>query len=527
MSMSAISIQAFFKKELPTSPRIAPADKWPRKDDGFTKEEIDAGHNPLDRPWNPSEDYENVCIGDVQLGPTRIRFTGRIVNYVPAFLDSKKTYSRPAHQLIITDDTGAIGVSLVPIGIPVSRLVIGQLVTVWASWIGTAAGSNHGNIPFVTMYTPINPADIGTKQFIQFLRHTPENQRLCRVPLEYDGHGQTSRLLPGLMTLGQYLKTGHDTQGARIIVCIKGLGVSKRIMIQERTKEAELLEVSVCDDTASCVLTLWEDKARSAKLWKPNETILLLTNPKFVPPRDTKLLPTTASISLNYNTLVDVDPNFQDANWLREWVAKRVERDAVFLPFPEGVWDAEVAVHGPVRPLFTLAEVDDFARADPATEFTGKLNLTVLGISLLELRRRKMMFCTECCGVPLYANQPSATCKNCMGQQDLVINARIMGTLADETGCIVQGKLVWSDQAWGELFFPAVAPNPPGPMPEKADAAKTSPAAIFKAAPRRYLATMEISGLRTLEEQILYARLTLTFGWSPFVKRLCVLGVEW
>ncbi|KAK2019369.1 hypothetical protein LZ32DRAFT_548664 [Colletotrichum eremochloae] len=525
--MSATSIQAFYKKEPPTSPRTAPADRWPRKDDGFTQAEINYGHNPLDRPWNPSEDYETVCIGDIQLGPTRIRFTGRIVNYAPAFLDIKKTYSRPAHQLIITDDTGAIGVSLVPIGIPVSRLVIGQLVTVWASWIGTAVGSNHGNIPFVTMYTPINPADVGTKQFIQFLPHTTENQGLCRVPLEYDDHGQKPKLLSGLMTLRQYLKTGHDIRGARIIVCIKGFGARKRIKMQERTKEAELLEVSVCDDTTSCVLTLWEDKASSAKLWKPNETILLLTNPKFVPPRDIKPLPTSACISLNYNTLVDVDPNFQDANWLREWVAKRVEREAVFFPFPEGVWNAEVAINGPIRPLFTLAEVDDFARADPATDFTGKLNLTVLGINLLELHRRKMMFCMECCGVPLYANKPSATCKNCMKQQSLVLNARVMGTLADETGCITQGKLVWGDQAWGELFFPTVEPTPAIPVLETVGVARTFPAPTFQTAPLRKLATMETSGLRILEEQILYARLTLTFGWSPFVKRLCVLGVEW
>ncbi|KAK1983259.1 hypothetical protein LZ30DRAFT_748764 [Colletotrichum cereale] len=507
-----ISIQAFYKKELPTAPEAAPTDRWPRKDNGFTQAEINAGNHPLDRPWNPSEDYESVCIGDIQLGPTRIRFTGRIVNYAPAFLDTKKTYSRPAHQLIVTDDTGAIGVSLVPIGIPVSRLVIGQLVTVWASWIGTAAGSNHGNIPFVTMYTPINPADVGTKQFIQFLPHTPENQRLCRVPLEYDDRGQKPKLLPGLMTLGQYLKTGHDTRGARVIVCIKGFGARKRIVMQQRTKEAELFEVSVCDDTASCVLTLWEDKTSSAKLWKPNETVLLLTNPKFVPPRDTKTIPTSAGISLSYNTLVDVDPDFQDANWLREWITNRFKKEAVFLPFPEGVWNAEVAVHGPVRPLFTLAEVDEFARADPAIEFTGKLNLTVLGINLLELHRRKMMFCLECCGVPLYANQPSATCKNCMKQQDLVLNARVMGTLADETGCITQGKLVWSEQAWGELFFPAVESSPPNPVPETADVAKTSPASTFQAAPRRDLATMEASGLRMLEEQILYSRLTLTLG---------------
>ena len=33
--------------------------------------------------------------------------------------------------------------------------------------------------------------------------------------------------------------------------------------------------------------------------------------------------------------------------------------------------------------------------------------------------------------------------------------------------------------------------------------------------------------LKDLEERLLYSRVTLTFGWSAEVKRLCVLGVEW
>lgn len=75
----------------------------------------------------------------------------------------------------------------------------------------------------------------------------------------------------------------------------------------------------------------------------------------------------------------------------------RVKKECICIPFPKDVWDAEVAVHGPIRPLFTLAEVDEFARADPAMDFTGKLCLTVLGLDLLGLYRRKMLCCIEWC----------------------------------------------------------------------------------------------------------------------------------
>ncbi|GKT50363.1 uncharacterized protein ColSpa_10544 [Colletotrichum spaethianum] len=88
-----------------------------------------------------------------------------------------------------------------------------------------------------------------------------------------------------------------------------------------------------------------------------------------------------------------------------------------------------------------------------------------------------------------------------------------MGTLADETGCITQGKLVWTDQAWSELFFPANESNgTPSPLLETADEAETSPAPTVPAALWRELAMMETNGLRVLEEKILYARFMLTFG---------------
>ncbi|KAL2877358.1 hypothetical protein SGCOL_007297 [Colletotrichum sp. CLE4] len=356
---------------------------------------MESGHHPLDRIWNPSEEYLEVRIGQIEPGPNRICFTGRVVNYTPALLDSKNNYSRPAHQLIVVDGTGAIAVKVIPIGIPASLLVIGQLVTIWATWVGSTGGSHHASMPYVTTYTPINPVDVGTRQFIQFLPDTVENQQLYRTPLECDQGKQDPKPLPGLMTLCQYLKTGHDTAGARIIVCVKSIGSRKRVVTKDRSRELELLEITVWDDTARCVLTLWEDKANSARFWKPNETMLLFTSPKLVAPRDNKSAPTNASIGLGRNTLIDVDPDFQDAKWIRQWVVKRVKKESVYMQFPRDIWNAEGAVHGPVQALFTMAEVDDFARADPANDFTGKLNLTILGIDLLGLSRRKMLCCIE------------------------------------------------------------------------------------------------------------------------------------
>ncbi|KAL0942513.1 uncharacterized protein CTRU02_200399 [Colletotrichum truncatum] len=497
--MTDLSIQAFYEREVATLSSTEPPSIRQPQDNGFTQAEIEARTNPLGRSWAPSVEYQELDIAHIQPGPALIRFTGRIINYAPSFLDSKNIYSRPAHLLIVKDDTGAVAVKLMPIGIPASCILIGQLVTVWASWAGTEATSNQGSIPFVMMHTPINPADVGTKQFIQFVSETPATQSLCRTPMECEPNKLNSSPLPGLMTLGQYLKTGHDTCGARILVSIKSIGARKHILTHDRTRETELLEVN-------------EDKANSAKLWSPNETVLLLTNPKFVAPRENRSTQSPAGIGLNYNTLIDVDPNFPDSHWLRQWAKTRARKERIHFPFPEDVWNVDEAIHGHTRALFTLAEVDDFARTDPATEFTGKLNLTVLGVSLLDLHRRRMLCCTECCGVPLYSNQPSAVCQKCMKVKPLAPNPRIMGILADETGCIGQGKLVWGEQAWGDLFFFTTVDRavPISGLKEVEDQATHSNTSVLPS--WAAILSMGADGLRTLEEQMLYSRLTLTFG---------------
>lgn len=112
-----------------------------------------------------------------------------------------------------------------------------------------------------------------------------------------------------------------------------------------------------------------------------------------------------------------------------------------------------------------------------------------------------------------------------MNERSLVLNPRVMGILADETGCIAEGKLVWSEQAWSELFFPAGS-GIGGGGGRGGGEPETTPRP-FTSGPWTHVLSMDTIGLRRLEEQMLYSRFALTFGWSPFVERLCVLGIEW
>ena len=73
-----------------------------------------------------------------------------------------------------------------------------------------------------------------------------------------------------------------------------------------------------------------------------------------------------------------------------------------------------------------------------------------------------------------------------------------VGTLIDETGCIVPGKLVWSNPAWEQLFGRA------------AEQFVEGSAQVLKA----------------LEQRLLFLRVNLLFGWSGEVGRLAISGVS-
>lgn len=114
-----------------------------------------------------------------------------------------------------------------------------------------------------------------------------------------------------------------------------------------------------------------------------------------------------------------------------------------------------------------------------------------------------MTVSSQSCGLSIHENGRRAACKHCRAEADFTLNPRIIGSLADETGCLSSGKLVWSDRAWSELF-----------LGDSQD-------------PWTELTGLGMEELRTVEEQLLYARVTLTFGWARTVGRLCILGVEW
>lgn len=147
----------------------------------------------------------------------------------------------------------------------------------------------------------------------------------------------------------------------------------------------------------------------------------------------------------------------------------------------------------------------------------GYLHLVIMELNITTLSQRKMLLCSEwldlsflarannesniflcSCGIPVFANTITATCKQCSNSVSLRINPRLIGILIDESGSVARGGLVWSDTAWGEL--------------------------LGRTAEDLVQASKEL--LAYLEHRLLFLRVTLLFGWSKELRKLCVCKVK-
>ena len=184
----------------------------------------------------------------------------------------------------------------------------------------------------------------------------------------------------------------------------------------------------------------------TAASWQPSKTVLLITSPGWNINRATY-------ISITGSTIVDVDPDIPDTAWLRNHAARLNRREDVSPAFPgKDKLDIEAVLEAPNQILFTFASLDEFARAAPSEKFAGWISVLLTEINLSLLHRRNMLLCAMHCGVPIYANTPMATCKQCLALVNLRLNPKILGPVIDETGCSQAGKLFLSEEAWAQLL---------------------------------------------------------------------------
>lgn len=232
-------------------------------------------------------------------------------------------------------------------------LKLGQLLTIWTVFISDSAKAGSTAISGVINYANLYPGRVSSDHIM--IHTTASTALLCRTPLDY----RKGTPLLGLMTLETFLGSGHDgVVGARLLVCVKSIGARKRITVRGSGRECELADLWLFDHTGEVKWTVWNDAIDSAKGWLPGKTILLLSEPGY---RVGYAGSGRGSLGLLPSTMVDVDPDFPDADWLRKYAAGLIKQESVAMEFPEGVWDVEAAEYGVNVVLLTLAEIDEMS----------------------------------------------------------------------------------------------------------------------------------------------------------------------
>lgn len=156
------------------------------------------------------------------------------------------------------------------------------------------------------------------------------------------------------MTLKSFIGGGYEIKDSKVLGCVKSIGPTKKIT-NKKGKISDLTEVTIFDDTADIVLKLWGTYRLSARDWTPSRTILLFSSPTFRLERRGG-----CSLGMSHATMVDLEPDFPDADWLRKYAVNSNKKESVDQRFPLDMWDIETALADANRILFTIADVDEW-----------------------------------------------------------------------------------------------------------------------------------------------------------------------
>lgn len=180
---------------------------------------------------------------------------------------------------------------------------------------------------------------------------------------------------------------------------------------------SELVSLGIFDDTADANLTLYGCLVDSASSFQPSHTILLISRPGW-------RIEKTAKLTLNANSRLDIDPGLADTRRLRTLAQRLKKKDHANPSFPTGV-DVENFPHAQIRALWTLGEVDEFARSDPTEKAMGYLSVVLAQLDVVAPYKRNMLMCNECCGMVVYANKTEEVCRGCEKKVELRINPKL------------------------------------------------------------------------------------------------------
>ncbi|KAH6179386.1 hypothetical protein HBI68_042830 [Parastagonospora nodorum] len=451
---------------------FTPSSSPTKQGDGFTAEEVRSAAQPdgasATASWAPNLEYEEADLGSLEPGPRNLTLMGRVVNFYNVAKPSKQRKAAQGYLKIqLADNTGVLTVRLW-YNNTIYHIRLGQLVTLWTVHVSNSSEHNSLAPSTAPLFTSIFPE--GERNCYFMVHENSDDGTQFKRPFNC----KDSNTLPGLMTLKTFADGGYDIDDPKLLVCIKSIDAHKKYINRNGTTST-LVSLAIFDATASASLTLYAPLCSSASSFTPSKTILLISNPGW-------RIDKTAKLTLNATSRLDIDPDLSDARRLRALAQRLTRREHVNPPFP--AIDVGACERAQVRAKYTLADVDEFARANPRGCVTGYLSVIITSLDIVAPYKRNMLMCNECCGMEVYGNSLREKCRGCQRDVALRINPKILGPVLDETGQIGSGKLILSDQAWEQLL---------GRSAEQ-------------------LVSTEMDVLRYLEQRLLLLRVTMGFA---------------
>ncbi|KAJ9388457.1 hypothetical protein DTO282F9_2715 [Paecilomyces variotii] len=513
------TIERYFTRERKlgcSTPKVISVEECPG-DDGEVTNAVNA--------WQSRHEYKDSLIGNLDPGPTKVKITVRAISiYDVCASPQNQRAAKGYFKILAKDNTGCMLINLWYINAEY-RIGIGSLLTIWAPHVSPK-----------TTKVQDNPARLTTSLFPErdsacHVTVHPDTllPKACRVPVGYrEGHSPS-----GLVSLGELRESARSGQGPSVLVLVKVVGNITSVT-NSRGQTTEKVDIGVCDESGEAILTLYGMMMLSSRKWTPFSTVLLVSGARWKP---TSRLSTTAA------TTIEVDPDILEAQWLR----KSLRRLSMFVnqQYTEDVFDIKTFESAVVKLRFTLADLDESIRAQPHGDttssiyvsysnveletYTGYMNLMITAVNLVSLYKRRRLYNTGCCNMPLFSNFPTAACGQCGKSLKLSLNLQVIGALTDETGNIsssypssynikeryqsfhsISGSknlafspILWSREAWRALL---------GVEPDKLLADMESP-------------EEEIRFLTLIQSHLLFLRMTIIFKWSDRYGKLLVCRV--
>ncbi|KAG4303886.1 hypothetical protein PORY_002703 [Pneumocystis oryctolagi] len=360
-------------------------DKW-ESGNGFESKHLRSKHSEIYQDdWYPKIKYVEVTANALFDTSFPIALTGRIVNVYHT--SNRNDLEKSLIIIYLKDKTDVIKVKYwlnrKSVKAVHNMLSIDILCTVFVTKVHT---DNFSIFDFKSVLTVPFCLVVSDDNETTHISVFKDQHKYSRIPLKIQKDGT----IEGLMSLLTFINGGYQaTSRPKILVSIQKIGNLKNVSIGEGFLDK--IELKVFDDTCDAIFVLWGNNAKSAALWIPFDTILLLTS---------------VSLSFHYGkayltfekySMVEINPDMNTES-LRKYsvVIKHKMSNMSKLPLLK---DEIKVINASFAAMFyTLAEINNLVLLKPKESIVGLVNVLITKTAKLSvLRSSNKIFVGKCC----------------------------------------------------------------------------------------------------------------------------------